>query len=199
MALLLVGIPSNLREVAAAQKPLDPLYSKTRLTILTLPRDSLAAGTPRSLRPEQLTARYVTIGWLLDGVKQHRIPKPPFTIQDVVSSANFRLSLFQTDGVAPTTACFELRKPVLLTLRKGEVLGLYDNPVSLIPAVLPYLVGFGLVFVPAEGHAVTVLRQVRRVQLSPYDRSRPPRVCTDAGEPRPTPAVDNATTSAPSG
>ena len=104
MALLLVGIPSNLRGVAAAQKPLDSLYSKTRLTILTLPRDSLAAAAPRSLRPEQLTARYVTVGWLLDGVKQHRIPKPPFTIQDVVSSANFRLSLFQTNDPAPITA-----------------------------------------------------------------------------------------------
>ncbi len=194
IVLLLVGIPSNLREVAVAQRPLDSLYSKTRLTILTLPRDALAAQTPRSLRPEQLTARYVTIGWLLDGVRQGRIPKPPFTIQDVVSSANFRLSFLQTDGPAPVTGCFTFAKPMLLTLRKGEVLGIYDNPVSLIPAVLPYLVGFGMVFVPAEGHAVTVLRPVRRVQLSPYDRSRPPRVCTGPGYPRPTPGVDNTTT-----
>jgi len=195
MALLLIGVPSNLRGVAAAQKSLDSLYSKTRLTILTLPRDSLAAAAPRSLRPEQLTARYVTVGWLLDGVKDHRIPKPPFTIQDVVSSANFRLSLYQTSDAAPVTACFTLHKPMLLKLRKGEVLGIYDNPLALIPAVLPYLVGFGLVFVPAEGHAVKVLRQVRRVQLSPYDRSRPPRICTGPSEPRPTPAVDSSTTS----
>ena len=83
---------------------------------------------------------------------------------------------------------------MLLTLRKGEVLGVYDNPMSLIPAVLPYLVGFGLVFVPDEGHAVSVLRPVRRVQLSAYDRSRPPRVCTGPGMPRPTPAVDKTTT-----
>ena len=199
MALLLVGIPSNLRGVAAAQRSLDSLYAKTRLTILTLPRDSLAAAAPRSLRPEQLTARYVTVGWLLDGVKQHRFPKPPFTIQDVVSSANFRLSLFQTNDPAPITSCFTLRKPVLLTLRKGEVLGVYDNPLSLIPAVLPYLVGFGLVFVPGEGHAISVLRPVRRVQLSAYDRSRPPRVCTGPGMPRPTPAVDTTTTTRPSG
>jgi len=197
VALLVVGIPSNLREVAVAQRPLDVLYSKTRLTILTLPRDSLAAHTPRSLRPEQLTARYVTVGWLLDGVKQHRIPKPPFTILDVVSSANFRLSLYQTDSPAPTTLCTTLRKPVLLTLRKGEVLGIYANPVSVVPAVLPYLVGFGMVFVPAEGHAISVLRQVRRVQLSPYDRTRPPQVCTGPGWPRPTPAVDSTTTSTP--
>lgn len=199
MALFLVGIPSNLREVAVAQRPLDVLYSKTKLTILTLPRDSLAAQAPRSLRPEQLTARYVTIGWLVDGVKQHRIPKPPFTILDVVSSANFRLSLFQTNDPAPTTQCTTVQKPTLLTLRKGEVLGIYDNPLSLVPAVLPYLVGFGMVFVPAEGHAVTVLRQVRRVQLSPYDRTRPPRVCTGPGWPKPTPGVDTTTTSTPGG
>ena len=199
VALLVVGIPSNLREVAVAQRPLDVLYTKTRLTILTLPRDALAARTPRSLRPEQLTARYVTVGWLLDGVRQHRIPKPPFTILDVVSSANFRLSLYQTDNMAPTTMCTTLHKPVLLTLRPGEVLGISANPVSLVPAVLPYLVGFGMVFVPAEGHAITVLRQVRRVQLSSYDRTRPPRVCTGPGWPRPTPAVDSTTTSAPAG
>ena len=35
----------------------------------------------------------------------------------------------------------------------------------------------------------------RRVQISPYDRRRPPRVCTGPGMPKPTPAVDNATTS----
>ena len=78
-----------------------------------------------------------------------------------------------------------------LTIRKGETLGVYDNPVGIIPAVLPYLVGPGLVFVPGEGHAVQVLRQVRKVQLSPYDPRRPARVCTGPGLPQPTKAVDH--------
>ena len=194
VAVLVVGIPANLRGVSAAQVALNPLYSRIRLAILAVPRDPLAKKVPRALRPEQLSSRDVTVGWLLDGVSQNRIPRPPFTILDLLTSSNFRLSLYQSDDPAPTTACTTLHKPVLLNLRKGETLGVYDNPIGLIPAVLPYLVGPGLVFVPDEGHAVQVLRQVRKVQISPYDPRRPPRVCTGPGLPQPTPAVARPTT-----
>ena len=64
----------------------------------------------------------------------------------------------------------------------------------MVPAVLPYLVGFGMVFVPEEGHAVTVLRPVRKVQLSPYGPHRAPRVCIGPDVPKPTKAVDPTTT-----
>ena len=190
VAVLVVGIPGNLRGVARAQVQLNPLYSKVRFAILAVPRDPLAAHVPRTLRPEQLSSRDVTVGWLLDGVAQNRIPRPPFTILDLRKSSNFRLSLYQHDGAAPTTVCTTLHKPVQLVLRKGETLGVYDNPIALIPAVLPYLVGPGLVFVPDEGHAVSVLRPIRRVEISPYDRRRPPRICTGPGMPKPTPGVD---------
>jgi hypothetical protein len=195
IAVLVVGIPSNVRGVAASQVLLNPLYSRIRQAILAVPRDPLATHVPRALRPEQLSSRDVTVGWLLDGVAQGRIPRPAFTILDLRTSSNFRLSLFQSDAPAPTTVCTTLRKPVLLILRKGETLGVYDNPIGIIPAVLPYLVGPGLVFVPDEGHAVQVLRQVRKVQLSPYDRRRPARVCIGPGMPKPTPAIDQSTTS----
>jgi hypothetical protein len=194
VVVLVVGIPSNLHGVSGAQVPLNPLYSRIKQAILAVPRDPLAKKVPRALRPEQLSSRDVTVGWLLDGVAQHRLPRPPFTILDLLTSSNFRLSLYQSDDPAPTTVCTTLHGPVLLNLRPGETLGVYDNPIALIPAVLPYLVGPGLVFVPDEGHSVTVLRQIRKVEISPYDRRRPPRICTGPGMPKPTPGVDRSTT-----
>jgi hypothetical protein len=187
MALLLVGIPSGLHHVTKGQHTLIGQYSRTRYTMLWLPRDPHAGSAPRSLRPEQLTSRAVTIGWLVDGLREHRIPKPPaLFLVDPLASSYFRLSFFQNDGPAATTSCTVVRGPMTMNVRRGEVIGVYDNPVYLVPATRPYLVGYGLLFVPSEGKAVSVIRRVGRViQISPYGRLHPPKVCVGKGMPRP--------------
>jgi hypothetical protein len=168
---------------------LASLYLRTRYTMLWLPRDPSAGSAPRTLRPEQLNSRFVTIGWLVDGVREHRIPKPPVLFYvDPLASSQFRLSFFQNDGPAATTSCTIVRGPMTMNVRRGEVIGVYDNPVLIVPATRPYLYGFGLLFVPSEGKAVSVVRSLGRViQMSPYGGVEPPKVCVGKGMPRPTP------------
>jgi hypothetical protein len=176
---LLVGaIPWNLRGVSAAQVPLKRSYENTRLTILSLPRSDIAQKVPGELRPEQYTAHEVTIGWLLSGVAAGRIPPPPFTIRKVRESSQFRLSFFQHHGDAPTTECVTVTDPVAMRVRLGQVIGVYDNPMVIVPLSPPSMVGFGLAFVPTEGNAVTVVYPVaRKIEIKPYIGQHPPRVC----------------------
>jgi hypothetical protein len=155
--------------------------------MLWLPRDPHAGSAPRSLRPEQLNSRAVTIGWLVDGLREHRIPKPPalFYVDPLVSSY-FRLSFFQNDGPAATTSCTIVRGSMTMNVRRGEVIGVYDNPVFIVPATRRDLYGFGLLFVPSEGKAVSVVGRVGRViRISPYGGFDSPKVCVGKGMPRP--------------
>ena len=188
VVVLLAGVPSNVRRVDDGQRRMGALYARTRNTMLSLPRDPIAASAPRSLRPEQVTARYVTIGWLLDGVRSGRIPAPPPLPKiDLLDSSHFRLSFFQTRDAAPTTGCTAVTGPVTMAVRRGEVIGVYDGPVSVEPATRPPLVGFGLLFVPNEGNAVKVLRDVpREVRILPYGGFDPGTVCVGTGMPMPT-------------
>jgi hypothetical protein len=91
LALLLVGVVGGLRRVDNTQARLDSLYTRTKLTILSAARDPLARSVPPTLRPEQLSARDVTVGWLLQGVREHRIPAAPkLVIVDLRASSDFR-------------------------------------------------------------------------------------------------------------
>ena len=188
VALLLIGVPAGLSRAEHAQHKLDPLYVGTRRTILSVGRDPWARTVPRSLRPEQLTARDVTVGWLLEGIREHRIPPPQIAFVNYLASSHFRLSFFQTNVHAPATRCTKITRPTYLRVRRNEVVGLYDNPITIVPLRPPLLVGFGLFFRPQEGHAIEVLRAVRPLALSSTG-AEPGRVCVTPGAPVPHPYV----------
>ena len=131
---------------------------------------------PGDLRPEQYTAHEVTIGWLLAGVAAGRIPQPPFTIRKLKESAQFRLSFYQHDGTAPTTEMRHDQQAGRDAGSDGQVIGVYDNPIVIVPLSAPPLVGFGLAFVPDEGNAVTVVRPVtRKIEIRPFNGMYPPQ------------------------
>jgi hypothetical protein len=73
-----------------------------------------------------------------------------------------------------------------MEVRQDEVLGIFDAALLVVPASPPDFVGFAMLFVPREGGAVTVLRRVDRViQISPYARFQPSKLCVGAGMPMP--------------
>ena len=76
IVLFLVGVPANIGALRDAQRAERVRAQTTRRVILSLPRDPIATHVPRGLVPDPLTARQVTIGWLLDGVASGRIPAP---------------------------------------------------------------------------------------------------------------------------
>jgi hypothetical protein len=181
MALFLVGIPSNVRALVDSQDTLKPFYASTREMFLALPRDPFAAEVPRSLRPESVNARQVTIGWLLDGVAHHQIPAPRQTSTRTRASNRFRLSLDQEHAPAPTAPCRVLDGPFTTAMKKGDVLGFYDHALLIGPATGLKLVGPPLTFIPENGSAVIALRDIGPVRLDPGNTSYfPTRICGTA-------------------
>jgi hypothetical protein len=118
LVLLVVGIPGNIadvdRNVASAAR-----YREFRRVIGALPRDELARSVPRSLHPTPSFAAEVTVGWLLDGAEDGRIPRAGATpVQRATDS--LRLSLEQRD--APLPSCPPLRATVTRRLEPGDQL-----------------------------------------------------------------------------
>ena len=75
---------------------------------------------PRQIKPDQLLAHFVTIGWLLDGVKSGRIPRPSSITQANATMATLRLSFLQEPGkLAKGDVCINLSKPLHLHPEAG--------------------------------------------------------------------------------
>jgi hypothetical protein len=176
IALFLVGIPGNIAALADEQDTLKPVYASSRQMFLALPRDPFARQVPRSLRPEPSVATDVTIGWLLDGVAQHQIPAPDQTSPRTLASNRFRLSFDLQHVTAPTKPCQTLTRPVATVVKKGDIIGLFDQRMTIAPAAGLHLVGPPLSFTPEHGSAVVALRDAGRVRLGPTSFFAP-RVC----------------------
>jgi hypothetical protein len=177
MALFLIGIPQNLHAAARAQRARIGLDANVRQILESLPRHPLARQVPRSLRPESLDAWRVTIGWLLDGVEQGRIPAPRVISARDLASNNFRLSLYDEHGDPPTTNCRTARRPLVLTLQKGDAIGVSGSPILLAPAADPSLVNPKTEFLPSNARRVVVLRDIGRVLVHPTLSKVWPRIC----------------------
>jgi hypothetical protein len=116
LVLLLVGIPGNIADVGRNVAS-EARYRDFRRVIGALPHQPFARYAPRSLHPTPSFAAEVTVGWLLDGARDGRIPAAGATpVQRVTDT--LRLSLEQAD--APARACRPLRTPTTRRLEKGE-------------------------------------------------------------------------------
>jgi hypothetical protein len=179
MAMFLVGVPGNFRAFNDARRYWKGPYERSRREMLSLAEDPLARQVPRSLRPDRAFAEPVTIGWLLDAVAHHRIPSLKGISQGDLMASHFRLSFDQQPMRSPTTRCRTLSGPLVIELRRADVIGLYYVPILLTRTQGNKFVGPMLEFSPADGMPVVVLRDVGRVRisaapsLSPY----PARIC----------------------
>jgi hypothetical protein len=179
LAIFAVGIPGNVRAFHLGGVT-------DRRMIETLPRDPLAARTPRSVRPDPVSARWVTIGWLRDAARAGRIASPgPLTAQDLAND-DFRLSFLQTrtNRSAATCRSDPLKLPATVNLLSGDVIGVYAGarlmgvatPIFVKPDGQP-LRGPPLAFGADDGGDVRVLRDVGSVRLSAATPFFGPRVC----------------------
>jgi hypothetical protein len=179
IALFVVGIPGNVRSLADTSRKAAVLDQATRRLITSLPRDPLTHAVPRKVRPEPLFAHEVTVGWLLDAAAQHRLPESRRLSAAEIAADNFRLSFVQRPRAARPDACKPVTRPVSVTLRKGDVLGLYDNPISVRPDNGRLLVpSIPLFFKPADGSSIVVLRNAGPVHITSTNVFAPARVCT---------------------
>jgi hypothetical protein len=117
LVLLLVGVPGNIVDIERNVGP-EARYREYRRTITALARDPRAQAAPRDLHPTPSFAAEVTVGWLLDGVRDGHIPSPPPSTPEQRATDAVRLSLEQVDvGI---TGCPPLRAIATRRLATGE-------------------------------------------------------------------------------
>lgn len=186
IAIFIVGIPGNISALADKQRSLKPTYNATRRTILSLGRVPRARMTPRSLHPDPVGAGPVTIGWLLDGVAQHKIPAPGAIPRTLRMSDDFRLSFDQHLGHVPTTSCTTLRRAEKIALELGDVIGIFEHAIAIGPANGRPLLGAWLQFTPSNSMPVTVLADPGGPSwIRPANPFFPARICVDRTKPIP--------------
>jgi hypothetical protein len=169
LAALLVGVPGNVvhaRDFAHNQRAVD---DATRRIMLSVPRDPLARHVPAALRPEPNRAVTVTLGWLLAGVADGRIPRPgPLTPTERLTN-RLRLSLMEVDRRSGLR-CRQLSAPVTLRLAKGERIGLVGRALVTMldgPSDRSGVVPFGVGMLNASlGHTLVAVAGPLTIRIS---------------------------------
>ena len=181
IALLVFGIPGNLRVISDyMHKGIITNQKPYKAMMLSLPRSPVAKDVPRDVRPEQFLARFVTIGWLLDGVASGRIPEPGHIPKDNEVVDELRLSFHQyVGGRLPTDDCSGLATPLVFELRAGQriVVKGPSSSIRMVPVSAPYLDTFPWRVVTKLGNELVA---VRPIQFRLVNDSAPvAQVCSD--------------------
>jgi hypothetical protein len=175
LGLLVVGIPGNVRAIAAYTHNQQQRTTLFRRTVFALPRLPVASRVPRSIVP--LTP--FTIGWLLDGAASGRIPAPaPITAAER-GEDRLRLVLRRTRAAGRGDECRVVNRPVRVRLRLGQALQVAGAVVTIAPATGPDDAGLPFTFVPG-GALTPTIGNVSFRALPTTDRQSA-RVCGPAG------------------
>jgi hypothetical protein len=123
VVVLLIGIPGNVNFIVDyMHRPLVRNEVVYKRMMLSLPEVAAAKEAPRELIPDRELAHFVTIGWLLDGVRSGRIPKPSRISAADVAMDEIRLSLeqFRSRRIPAGYKCVFSTTPLLFRLQTGE-------------------------------------------------------------------------------
>lgn len=119
LSLLLIGVPGNVR--VAADKETD--WRGYKQLILSAARLPIFAHAPRSVHPDGFGDRWLTIGWLRDGIASGRIPAPDLLTPAKVAVFTLDLAL-QPAVRARQQPCVALDHTIIRVLATGHALTL---------------------------------------------------------------------------
>lgn len=174
--LLAAGVPGNVTALADHADANERIQRQYRTMILTLPRMELAREVPRWVRPEPGLAFPVTVGWLLDGAADGRIPRPAELEQNVVALNELRLSLAQT-ARGPAGRCAGVSLPTRVDLDSGDSLRLTGGRLR-VSLAGERAGAFSFVrFDPVNGSWLRVVHGPIRVRLGDDDPESPTTLC----------------------
>jgi hypothetical protein len=117
IAMFLVAVPGNVSALHASGT--DRFLLGDRGLVLTMSRLPLAHEVPRSSRPLSRPKSDFTIGWLLDGVANGKIPEPGPASERTRAQAELLLSVGQGTE-APLGACAEVDEAGPLHVQQGD-------------------------------------------------------------------------------
>ena len=183
IVLLLVGIPGNIDAITPTGQQLFTRGNRSQM--LGLAWSPFARRVPRSLHPVPGIAAEVTVGWLIDGARSGRIPRPKGAVSDAAAEVALVLLLKQTTRTGPTRDCVAVVKPLRLQVRRGDVLAFRDG----IPAIQLLLADGSAspprVFRPTGGAGVQVEAGPVTLLISRAPGSRRLVLCHGPGAPEP--------------
>ena len=122
LAIFVISIPGNLNTIIDyTHRPIVKDQTRYKQMMLSLPRVQTATQVPRWVTPDPYLAHFVTIGWLLDGVKSGRIPRPAKLTPADVAMSDLRLSFLQSYApLRPHFTCVSVSTPLVFDLTPGQ-------------------------------------------------------------------------------
>jgi hypothetical protein len=122
--LLLVGVPANLDEVKVLSRP---PFEGTKRDVLALAGSDVISSARPGLRPFTRSERHISAGWLRDGRRSRRIPRPaggmtPRKEADAYSIVALTAPKPLDRKAAEHTACSRLTRPVVRDLQPFETI-----------------------------------------------------------------------------
>jgi hypothetical protein len=119
LSLLLVGVPGNVR--AAADSAID--WRGYKEFILSAPRLPILTDAPRSMDPDRAYNKWLTMGWLRDGIASGRIPEPKLLTPTRIAVLSLQVAL-RPAGQAIQHPCVALDHTIIRVLTTGHALTL---------------------------------------------------------------------------
>jgi hypothetical protein len=116
VALLVVGVPGNVRELATYTNQSADDRQTFRTAVLEAPRLPLARELPRNSPPAPPRSfAGLTLGWLLDSLPSGRIPAPGDLTSAEIATQTLHLAL-RPGKVALASGCRSFTKPATVVL-----------------------------------------------------------------------------------
>ncbi|HET8619430.1 MAG TPA: hypothetical protein VFM27_10750 [Acidimicrobiales bacterium] len=152
-----------------------------RASFLAIPRVPLAEQVPRDLRPDRSLAPYVSVGWLLDGVRSGRIPAPEDVQPETLAATEVRVALQENPRHRPAR-CETVTPGTPITLQPGSSVRLrgegqlwvgYANATGAV----------GLVPFPWRDAPIVAYAGPLTVNVSSVPEGQPVELCDPGGRP----------------
>ena len=122
-AFLVASLVGNVGDFSKERPYGGEFLAAYRASLLAVPHTQFAEQVPRDLRPERSLAPYVSIGWLLDGVTDGRIPAPDDIDPRARAATEVRVALQENPFQRPAH-CEAVTPGTPVTLRPGSSLRL---------------------------------------------------------------------------
>lgn len=134
LAVLVIGIPGNVRAIAAYTHNQEKKTAEFRRTVFVLPRLAVSHLVPGSTEP----LAPFTIRWLLDGAASGRIPSPPQITSAERAVDRLRLLLRTAGSHAAGSSCRPVITGVRINLGPGASVRVAGPAVTVAPYAGPH-------------------------------------------------------------
>jgi hypothetical protein len=126
VAVLVSGIPHNIGQFDTLPPFNGAYFSARRELVAALARSPYITQVPRSTRPDPLWST-MNAGWLLDALHAGKLPdlRNPRDVNDPTFRLRFGIGVIEAPAPGK---CSVIRKPVDVSLRKGDELGVKVGP-----------------------------------------------------------------------